>query len=256
MVSSAVEVRMKFERARHHIAQLEAEILDYFSRVPFESYGEDDLGTGDLVYRVRVHRAPPAHLSLPLGDAIHSARSALDYLARQLVIAGGGTPGVRTAFPIADDIAKFTRICRDSLQGAPPSAVTAVENLQPYRGGDDRFWRLHKLDVEDKHHLLIPVGAAHHSVNVSFGLPGMRSLVLGLLPADRMYPLESGAEIYRVKKAMRDTVPVGGGQAESFGFDVAFGEGTVVNGDPIFPTIIDLVDGIETAITPLFSHLT
>ncbi len=32
-----------------------------------------------------------------------------------------------------------------------------VEKIQPYKGGKDNIWALNKLDVRDKHRLLIPV---------------------------------------------------------------------------------------------------
>ncbi|GAA0611950.1 hypothetical protein [Streptomyces crystallinus] len=262
MSQAADEVRLKFERSRCHLAELEDRIKSYLDREPFGVQPEEDETTGDLVYLVEVREPPPVALSLPLGDAVHCARSALDYLAWRLVIAGGGTPGINTMFPISETEKKFNGSFEGRLLGASASAVAAVQALRPFRGGDDRFWRLHRLDIEDKHRLLVPVGAAHTSVNVSFTFAGMDPdfagvdpVVVGLNPADRQYPLQNGAEVYRVMKAARQSAAQGIGASHSFTFDVAFGEGIIVSGEPIMPTLADLIRDVESAVVPLFQFL-
>ena len=35
-----------------------------------------------------------------------------------------------------------------------------IKSLEPYKGGDERFFPLHTLDIVDKHRLLITVGAS------------------------------------------------------------------------------------------------
>ena len=32
-----------------------------------------------------------------------------------------------------------------------------VDQVKPYEGGDSDIWAIHRLDIDDKHHLLIPV---------------------------------------------------------------------------------------------------
>ncbi|MFF6873583.1 hypothetical protein [Streptomyces sp. NPDC012450] len=246
-------MKLKFDRSRHHTSELAKEITAYLTREPFAVDEEEDT-QGDLVYRVRVREHPPIGLSLTLGDAVHNARSALEHLAWQLVEAGGGTPGRDTGFPIAKSETAFSEICKKYLKGASPAAVTAIQSLRPFLGGDDRFWKLHRLDIADKHHLLLTAGAAHRSVNVSFGLPGAGEVRLGLLP-ERTYPLQDGTEIYRVMKAARESAAQGVGGEPSFSFEVAFGDDAVVSGEPVMPTIGDLVDGVESAVGSLYSLL-
>lgn len=262
MSQAAEEVRLKFERSRHHLAELQGGIKSYLVREPFNVHSEEDEATGDLVYLVEVREQPPVALSLPLGDAVHCARSALDYLAWQLVIAGGGTPNTTTMFPISETEDKFNTDYKRRLRGASALAMASVRALQPFGGGDDRFWRLHRLDIEDKHRLLVPVGAAHASVNVSFvfadidpAFAGMNPVMLDLNPEDRQSPLQDGAEIYRVMRAARESASQGMGDAHSFNFDVAFGEGVIVSGAPIMPTLEDLIHGVESSVAPLFQFL-
>lgn len=247
-------MQSKFDRSRQHGRELASRIEEYLGSDPFSVLAVEDSG-GDLVYRVQVNQSLPSQLSLLLGDAIHNARSALDYLAWQLVIAGGGTPDVNTSFPIADSQEKFNSICSKKLRGATIGAIEATGSLRPFGGGDDRFWRLHKLDIEDKHHLLIPVGAAHASVNVSVSLPGSPPVVLNLAPANRAYPLQDGTAVYRVMHAARESADDGIGGKPSFSFEVAFGEGVIVSGEPIVPTLMELIEGVENAVVPLLRFL-
>ncbi|MEU9631573.1 hypothetical protein AB0D89_32925 [Streptomyces luteogriseus] len=254
-MSRAAGVRLKFERSRHHTAQLERAIHDYLEQQPFAVYETEEEETGDLVYRVKVRKTPPTELSLLLGDAIHNARAALDYLAWQLVIAGGGIPGTLTAFPISKSEKEFNKSYQAKLKGSSQEALAAVQALRPFSGGDERFWRLHGLDIEDKHHLLVAVGAAHRSVNVSFEVPGIEPVVLPLNPSDRAYPLRDGTEVFRVMRAARESAEQGVGGANSFDFEVAFGEAGIVSGEPIIPTLSDLITGVESAVAPLFALL-
>ena len=52
-------------------------------------------------------------------------------------------------------------VCRWNRQDKP----------DPHKGGNDAFWRLHRLDANDKHRVLYVVGAAHNSVIVEIKLP-------------------------------------------------------------------------------------
>ncbi|MBF9071729.1 hypothetical protein [Streptacidiphilus fuscans] len=250
----AADVSLKFQRAHEHIAQLSEGITGFVATEPFAV--EESEEQGDLVYRVRVREAPPRELSLALGDAVHDARSALDYLAWQLVRAGGSTPCTSTYFPITRDEQTFMAKYRSDLRGATKEALDAVRQLRPFGGGDDRFWRLHKLDIADKHHLLLAVGAAHQSVSTSIAPPGWPGdpFTLPLVPADRQYPLTDGSEVFRVMAAAREPGAPSG--QPSFTFEIAFSDDTqVVKGEPILPTISDLITGIEETVVPLKEFL-
>lgn len=85
--ASAAGVHLKFQRAREHVAELERRVGEFLDSMPFEVYEEEEQETGDLLYRVRVHRQPPPELSVVIGDLVHNCRTALDHLAWQLVLA-------------------------------------------------------------------------------------------------------------------------------------------------------------------------
>ena len=54
------------------------------------------------------------------------------------------------------------------LQGASNFSMKLVERLKPYQGANNPFWRIHDLDIIDKHRLLLIVAASHTSMRVIF----------------------------------------------------------------------------------------
>jgi hypothetical protein len=260
--ASAVGVHLKFQRAREHIAELERRGREFMETKPFEVYEEEEKDSGDLLTRVRVHNQPPPELSLVIGDIVHNCRTALDHLAWQLVLANGATPGDNTAFPIARSKDSFPSFAKKCLKGVSKQAFSAVEALKPYPGGDDPFWRLHQLDIEDKHHLLIPVGAAHRNVTLSMSFLGWEDLEpvkappIALRPADRQYPLQDGAVVFRVMKAAREADQEHWRTEYGFTFELAFGDGTSVAGEPVLPTLANLVEEINQRVKLLLAMLT
>lgn len=55
-------VRIKIERAKRHIRELEAEIRASHARNPYVIIRQDDLKTGDLIYWVKVREYVPETL--------------------------------------------------------------------------------------------------------------------------------------------------------------------------------------------------
>ncbi len=69
--------------------------------------------------------------------------------------------------------------------------------------------------------------------------------MIHLNPADRQFPLKDGAEVYRVTAGARE--PDGEHNPE-FRFEIAFGEGEEIQGDPIVPTLDQFVQFTRDAI--------
>jgi hypothetical protein len=86
-------------------------------------------------------------------------RSALDHLAWHLVVAGGGEPGPRTAFPVfALDPARnegALAAYRACVEGMSDTAKARIEKLQPYhrhgRRKQNVLWILDDLSSTDQH---------------------------------------------------------------------------------------------------------
>ena len=255
-------IRVKALRAKDHLRCLEAETHAYLASNPYVIGTKRDPHTRRLVYFISSVQPTPATLSTVLGDAIHNLRSALDHLAYQLVSIGTGTtPSSHVYFPIADDAAKYNKNRTKQLCGARPEAILAIDALTPYRVGNDVLWKLHKLDVIDKHRALITAGSAFRSIDLGSHLfrkfqgqePRLAAIDTGqhsafFRVADRMFPLQTGDELFiDGPDALVD-------DELQFQFDVAMGEPGVVAGESVLETIgpmMNLVDKIISSFEPM-----
>jgi hypothetical protein len=253
-------VRVKIERARKHLLEVGAEIRLFLQGKPYVIGTKRDPQTRRLIYYLVSVRDTPLGLAAMVGDVLQNLRSALDHLAYQLVLVGtaGVPPTRRVYFPIADDATKYKAEKPGRVKGMRQDAIDAMDALKPYKGGNDPLWRLHRLSIIDKHRLLITVGSAFSSVNVAPLLerdfPGVAGKVtlppLWLKPADRLFPLKQGDELFA---DLPDTEVV---DKVGFAFDLAFGEPQVVEGEPLLRTLqgmADLVDKIVCSFRPLLA---
>lgn len=142
----------------------------------FSLTSEDGIGI-----RVHVHRQPPFHRWVLVGEIVHDLRSALDHLTWALTVAHSGPPprpldgwwrGVE--FPIFTDAALFHK--QDTrgrpghgsgladLRGVDPVLLPVFESLQPFQRGARAerhpLAMLHALSIRDKHQTLPLVAIA------------------------------------------------------------------------------------------------
>ena len=147
----------KLRRAAVHIKALESAIADFFQTQWFTcDFGREPDGQYHL--NVVVHGSPLGFGEI-VGDAVHNLRSALDLLAVEVVGRNGGnTKGVY--FPFADSAEALEQmIKRRNFHRASNADVSILMELKPYSGGHPLLRALHDLDIQDKHHSLIPHAA-------------------------------------------------------------------------------------------------
>jgi hypothetical protein len=86
------------------------------------------------------------------GDVIHNLRSALDYLAQQLIAVGMECAPIipltpeelrRIEFPIAETFEKYEAEKARKVKRMLPEALQAIDALKPYRAGNGALWRIH-----------------------------------------------------------------------------------------------------------------
>ncbi len=262
--SRTAGIYAKVERAKKHVRELEALVQGFFETNPYEIVVQDDPDTGDRAFTVKILHQPPLEWSAVVGDAVHNLRAALDLLVCELVRGEGQPIKDNTSFPIFRSKDAFDNAFKSGvpgqIKGAPKDAIRLIRRLKPYKGGNEPLFWLHRLDIADKHRVLITVGSAHENVivdpaailrkmfantDVGFDLSQIPSTPIALNPADRQWPLKDGAEIYRVMAAARSTHE---DQDTQFTFGIAFGEGEVVEGEPLLPTLHDLINFVEKII--------
>jgi len=100
----------------------------------------------------------PDELMLILGDAIHNLRTALDHATWEL--AGyDGTQDDKTQFPFPRSNQKdYEGWLRRIIPAAPQDTIDLFMDLAAYRGGrGSPLFELHRLDIDDKHLVIVPV---------------------------------------------------------------------------------------------------
>jgi hypothetical protein len=151
---------LKIERANKHIADIDKRLsassdtngpaMHYYTktREQFIYYGLTD-------------RKLRSDIALMVGDAIHNLRCALDIAYRETlrVLSPDGYSASRTKFIVGanrkhleSSLTKTAKVSANS-----PLFNFLVEELKSYKGGDSDICAIHELDIDDKHHLLIPI---------------------------------------------------------------------------------------------------
>jgi hypothetical protein len=154
------EPREKVERARGHLAELNREITAFLRQRPYAATLTFEPRSGLHTACVQRVEGPPLKLGTIAGDLVHNLRSALDVLANQLVIANGGRPTERTKFPIARDRSRFeVALNSGAVAGMHSDAIRTIRQLRPYCRANRALWRIHCLDITDKHRAVIPAVA-------------------------------------------------------------------------------------------------
>jgi len=177
-------VHLKLDRADAHVAALDAEVSAWLAREPYTLYGEFEswpkFGKGESfgLYHLKFRDvgAIPSEWSVVVGDFLHNARTALDHLVWQLVLANDATPGVSNQFPICLTPDEFAKSAKLRLRGMRNDDAQAIEDAQPYANEEFRDYSplqlkidhplaiLRELSNTDKHRVLNPTLAAVRNV--------------------------------------------------------------------------------------------
>jgi len=158
-------VRRKLDRAQHHFNDLHARIKTSLTAKPDGETINPELDEDGKTITLRLPSVQALDPDLPLivGDCLHNLRSALDHLVFQLAKLNGATSkdATKTSFPVALTSAEFNRKSKNFAAILTPAALTAIEDLQPYKTSNPAatgyLWLLSQLDIIDKHRLLVVI---------------------------------------------------------------------------------------------------
>lgn len=253
--------RLKVERAKRHIGELADEIAAFWRTNPYVVAHEDDSNADKRHFIVKVQRNIPPEWSAIVGDAIHNARAALDLLMVAVVkhCDPSRASFKHVHFVIRESQKEFEDALPKNIKGASPAAQLLVENLKPYKGGDEAFWRLHQLDILDKHKAIIPVGSSFSAFGITFDPAKIfaafpeaakgNPMTLFFKPKTRIYPLRDGTHIAST------SLNFAGKDDHKFTFDVAFGDGQILDGEPVIPALMQIIQFVESVIDVLETGL-
>lgn len=192
-------VRWKLRRAVDHFRDIDVAVGQFFREQSKAAGHKFDNDGKELVVTLPNQPIFDPRFPLLIGDCIHNIRSALDHLVGQLAKADP-TALEKTAFPIYVKPDNFKAFKGKISPYISCDALAELERLQPYSAGDgdkNILWVLHRLDIIDKHRLLI---VAKHKVRAAafriFTDSGMEASHV-FSPDSPWKTSEDGAEILR-----------------------------------------------------------
>jgi len=92
----------KLQRGEQHANYLTEQRTQFLSAVPYLEVLDSSSEPGYAIQRIELTAPPVIDWAVIIGDALHNQRSALDYLAFELVRLNRAVPDQNTAFPIQD----------------------------------------------------------------------------------------------------------------------------------------------------------
>jgi hypothetical protein len=138
------------------IPLLQEGFLDWQRRNPYRVVQERDPDTGQDI-AVTYDQPFPLTFNAWTGAIINSLRSGLDLLAATLATRNRVKPNEGTHFPIfwseQEMIDPLHEI--EGKKWLSQSERASIKALNPYKGGDDTLWPLHRLDILRKHERLL-----------------------------------------------------------------------------------------------------
>lgn len=204
-------VRAKIGRAEHHLRDIDSALRLLIGSDPtanqpvifdYESDGKEVI--------VRLTECKPIDPALPLmiGDCLHNLRSALDHLVYQLALKNGAPPSSadKTFFPIYLTKPEFDERVKKLVKPFISNpALTEIEKCQPYSAYDvpdeADIWILNKLDIFDKHRLLVIAGQKCAPTEFTLTIVATGEQRHEIIPEPEWKPVENGAEIIRFRFA-------------------------------------------------------
>ena len=151
---------LKVERANKHIADIDKRLLTS-SDTNGPAMHLDTKTREQFIYYGLTDRTLPSDIALMVGDAIHNLHCALDISYRETirVLSPDGFRPKHTKFPVGNNRKHLESSLTETakVSAASPLFDFLVERVKSYKGGDSDICAIHDLDIDDKHHLLIPI---------------------------------------------------------------------------------------------------
>jgi hypothetical protein len=115
---------MKLDRARQRMTELEQALQSFYATNPYKFSGKADLQAGKVVFTMDWVKDAPDEVSSIAGEVIQNLRSALDHLAYQLFLRGGGIgTGKQIYFPIGGSKTSYENKKSSQTHGKTQQAV-------------------------------------------------------------------------------------------------------------------------------------
>lgn len=154
-----MDAHLKIERAKGHIVQMDARI-QLLKRSDVATVEINPEFGNEVIKHDITDRQAFQDVALIAGDAVHNLRCALDYSWIEVMTQIAPKAIGRFAkFPVYSTREELEAALREKEihKAAPRLFNMMLTKIRPYARGDYAIWPIHRLDIRDKHRLLIPV---------------------------------------------------------------------------------------------------
>jgi hypothetical protein len=153
------DARLKIDRANKHISDLDVRIRvladSDIATVEINLDGGNEVIKHDFGDITGI-----AEIALVAGDAVHNLKCALDYAwvetIRKLVPSAVSKFAKFPVYPTMEDLEAALREKKIDIS-SPSLFRLMLDEIKPFDEGNFAIWPVHKLDIRDKHRLLIPI---------------------------------------------------------------------------------------------------
>jgi hypothetical protein len=135
-VLNLTDAHVKLDRARELHHELVTALNAWVDSGGVEAQSRRSFQFVCYIGYAKVNTPPPINLSLRAGEVLHALRTALDYTAFQIYLAGGGThngpDAHKVAFPIVTDPCKWEGTVARKVPGAWAAAIADLRAVQQF----------------------------------------------------------------------------------------------------------------------------
>lgn len=245
--------KLKLGRARKHMSDLASAIDGFFSKEPYRIDISVNPDSGYHEFRLRVLKRIPDEVGLITGDVVQNLRAALDLTACCLALQNNPKASLAGVyFPISKDLHDLKKPLKDGLRKLTQEARDFIKGMKPYGGGNDDYWKLHRLAIHDRHRVILPSWAGCHSVDIP--IPQKFASLMGedpklatlpIIPKDQYEALENGSLIYQVAPSAFDRLD----RNTSTQIAIAFSIDGAFKAAPISQTLDSILGTVERTIS-------
>jgi hypothetical protein len=233
--------RLLLADARDDIHRLNTTVANFLKYTPHPVGSHPDPEKHCFVHVMKFRDPLPENLPILIRKVVGSLRSALDQAVyASVVLLKSGSPRF-AKFPFSDTREGLSLQINKKCKAIAPEIVRIIEELKPYRGGNDMLWSLNRVRNIKEHRLLVPAMLAGGVMIENF-FPSARGYMsreqgsgnhwnaeTNELTFETLFPLDTHKDIKTI-------------------LFIRFGEIEVVGGRDVVPLLSDFATVAETCV--------
>lgn len=229
----ATSGRVKIDRAYEHVAYLEGKIQAFKNRRPYRAVPDPHAEGDRLVFVVQELEAIPLRWSAVASDAIHNLRVALDHMWQRAVWGAKSAP--QQSFPAYANPECAKARFRGKEHGRLKAAVDILWSVNAFQVGNP-FWEINEFDNADKHDTMTLVATS------------LDFVVVEVADKTQILSISDGGPPHRLKHGdvFTTTHPADMDVNVDFAFEITFGEGEILKGEPVTPTLEHFTTAVDS----------